>query len=40
MNAKLNDITTQYRRFNENQALTDTQLNEFLDYFEDQDRPF
>lgn len=38
MNAKLNNITTQYRKFNENQALTDGQLNEFIDYFEDQDR--
>ncbi|UKB82414.1 PKD domain-containing protein [Chryseobacterium sp. MEBOG06] len=38
MNAKLENITTQYRKFNENQALTEGQLNEFLDYFEDQDR--
>lgn len=38
MNAKLNNITTQYRKFNENQALTEGQLNEFIDYFEDQDR--
>lgn len=38
MNAKLNHITTQYRKFNENQALTEGQLNEFIDYFEDQDR--
>jgi len=38
MNTKLDNITTQYRKFNENQALTDGQLNEFIDYFEDQDR--
>lgn len=38
MNTKLNNITTQYRKFNENQALTEGQLNEFIDYFEDQDR--
>jgi len=38
MNAKLNNITTQYRKFNENQVLTEGQLNEFIDYFEDQDR--
>ncbi|UKB81176.1 PKD domain-containing protein [Chryseobacterium sp. MEBOG07] len=38
MNAKLDNITTQYRKFNENQALTEGQLNEFIDYFEDQDR--
>jgi len=35
---KLDNITTQYRKFNENQALTEGQLNEFLDYFDDQDR--
>ncbi len=38
MNAKLDNITTQYRKFNENQVLTEGQLNEFIDYFEDQDR--
>lgn len=38
MNTKLDSITTQYRKFNENQALTEGQLNEFIDYFEDQDR--
>ncbi|UPQ76978.1 Ig-like domain-containing protein [Chryseobacterium nepalense] len=38
MNTKLNNVTTQYRKFNENQALTEGQLNEFIDYFEDQDR--
>ena len=38
MNTKLDNVTTQYRKFNDNQALTEGQLNEFLDYFEDQDR--
>lgn len=38
MNAKLDNITTRYRKFNVNQALTEGQLNEFIDYFEDQDR--
>ncbi|WP_299677266.1 PKD domain-containing protein [uncultured Dokdonia sp.] len=38
MNTKLDNITVQYRKFNENQALTEDQLNEFIDYFEDQDR--
>jgi len=38
MNTKLDKVTTQYRKFNDNQALTEGQLNEFLDYFEDQDR--
>lgn len=38
MNTKLDNITTQYRKFNDNQALTEGQLNEFIDYFEDQDR--
>jgi len=38
MNTKLDNITTQYRKFNENQTLTEGQLNEFIDYFEDQDR--
>ncbi|MEC3874303.1 Ig-like domain-containing protein [Chryseobacterium salviniae] len=38
MNTKLENVTTQYRKFNVNQVLTEGQLNEFLDYFEDQDR--
>ncbi len=38
MSTKLNNITTQYRKFNASQALTEGQLNEFIDYFEDQDR--
>ncbi len=38
MNTKLDNVTTQYRKFNVNQALTEGQLNEFIDYFEDQDR--
>ncbi len=38
MNTKLDNVTTQYRKFNDNQALTEGQLNEFIDYFEDQDR--
>jgi hypothetical protein len=38
MNTKLDNITTQYRKFNASQALTEGQLNEFIDYFEDQDR--
>ncbi|OCA74515.1 PKD domain-containing protein [Chryseobacterium arthrosphaerae] len=38
MNTKLDHVTTQYRKFNDNQALTEGQLNEFIDYFEDQDR--
>lgn len=38
MNTKLDNVTTQYRKFNENQALTEGQLNEFIDYFEDQGR--
>lgn len=38
MSTKLDNITTQYRKFNVNQALTEGQLNEFIDYFEDQDR--
>ncbi|WP_299551340.1 hypothetical protein [Seonamhaeicola sp.] len=37
MSTKLHTITTQYRKFNTNQVLTESQLNEFLDYFEDQD---
>ena len=38
MKTKLKDITTQYSKFNTNQVLTENQLNEFLDYFDDQDR--
>jgi hypothetical protein len=38
MKTKLKDITTQYRKFDTNQVLTEGQLNEFLDYFDDQDR--
>ncbi|MFB6317232.1 PKD domain-containing protein [Saccharicrinis sp. FJH54] len=38
MATKLNEITTQYHTFVENQVLTHTQLNEFISYFEDQDR--
>lgn len=37
MNTKLTTITTQYSKFSDNQVLTKGQLNEFLDYFEDQD---
>lgn len=37
MTTKLEPITTQYRKFVENQVLTEDQLNEFLEYFEDQD---
>ncbi|MEP0263092.1 hypothetical protein [Dokdonia sp.] len=37
MNTKLATITTQYSKFSDNQVLTKGQLNEFLDYFEDQD---
>ncbi len=38
MNSKLKNITTRYRKFNEHQVLTEGQLNEFIDYFEDQSR--
>ena len=38
INTKLVDISTQYSKFNKNQVLTETQLNGFLDYFDDQDR--
>ena len=38
INTKLVDISTQYSKFNKNQLLTETQLNGFLDYFDDQDR--
>lgn len=33
----LENITTQFSKFNTNQVLTEAQLNEFLDYFKDQD---
>ena len=35
---KLKNITTQYRKFSNGQYIEHTQFNEFLDYFEDQDR--
>ena len=38
MAAKLTEITTQYHTFVDNQVLTKDQLNEFISYFEDQDR--
>lgn len=37
-NIKLEEISTQYSKFDTNQVLTETQLNGFLDYFDDQDR--
>lgn len=38
MNNQLNSISTQYRKFSKGQYVEHTQFNEFLDYFEDQDR--
>ncbi len=38
MATKLSDITTNYRRFSPNQVLTEGQLNEIVNYFDDQDR--
>lgn len=38
METKLAHITTQYRRFTKNQVLTESHLNEVLDYFDDQIR--
>ncbi len=38
MASKLTEITTKYHTFVENQVLTDEQLNEFINYFDDQDR--
>lgn len=38
MATKLAEITTQYHTFEDNQVLTKDQLNEFIGYFEDQDR--
>ncbi len=35
---KLSDVSTQYRKFSKGQYIEYTQLNEFLDFFEDQDR--
>ena len=37
-NLKLREITTEYSKFNANQVLTETQLNTFIDYFDDQNR--
>lgn len=37
-NLKLNEITTEYSKFNANQVLTEKQLNAFINYFDDQDR--
>ena len=38
MSTKLTEITTKYHTFVDNQVLTKDQLNEFINYFEDQDR--
>lgn len=38
MATKLTEITTQYHTFVDDQVLTKDQLNEFISYFEDQDR--
>ena len=38
MPTKLSTITTQYRRFTKNQVLTEVNLNEVVDFFDDQDR--
>lgn len=38
MSVKLSTITTQYRRFTKNQVLTEGNLNEVVDFFDDQDR--
>ncbi|WP_449386996.1 PKD domain-containing protein [Chryseobacterium lineare] len=38
MNNQLSDISTQYRKFSKGQYIEYTQFNEFLDFFEDQDR--
>jgi len=37
-NYQLNNIATQYRKFSKGQRVEDLQFNEFLDFFEDQDR--
>ncbi|NVK64907.1 MAG: PKD domain-containing protein [Flavobacteriales bacterium] len=38
MAQKLNDLTTSYHSFENDQVLTADQLNEFLEYFDEQDR--
>jgi len=38
MNNQLSNISTQYRKFSKGQYIEYTQFNEFLDFFEDQDR--
>lgn len=38
MPTKLSTVTTQYRRFTKNQVLTEVNLNEVADFFDDQDR--
>jgi len=38
MAKKLTDITTSYSTFAKDQILTESQLNEFLEYFDEQDR--
>jgi len=37
-NYQLNNIATRYRKFSKGQRVEDLQFNEFLDFFEDQDR--
>lgn len=38
MNNQLSKISTQYRKFSKGQYIEEKQFNEFLDFFEDQDR--
>lgn len=38
MNNQLSNISTQYRKFSKGQYIEHTQFNEFLNFFEDQDR--
>lgn len=38
MNNQLSNISTQYRKFSKGQYIEHKQFNEFLDFFEDQDR--
>lgn len=38
MKNQLSDITVQYRKFSKGQYIDNIQFNEFLDFFEDQDR--
>jgi len=38
MNNQLSNISTQYRKFSKGQYIEHAQFNEFLDFFEDQDR--